>query len=60
MKISKKAQSAIYIGLLCSISYLAVYMARNILGAVTPQMVGKGYSEEFIGKYLPCILFSTP
>ena len=49
MKISQKAQRAIFIGLMCAVSYLAVYIARNILGAVTPQMVESGYSEAYIG-----------
>ena len=49
MKINEKAQNAIMIGSLCSISYFAVYIARNILSAVTPQMVELGYSEEYIG-----------
>lgn len=48
--ISPKAKKAIMIGSLCSVSYLAVYIARNILGAVTPQMVEQGYTEAFIGK----------
>ena len=37
------------IGTLCSISYFAVYIARNVLSAVTPQMVEGGYTEEYIG-----------
>ena len=47
--IGQNAKKAIYIGSLCSVSYLAVYIARNILGAVTPQMIEGGYSESFIG-----------
>ncbi len=50
MKISQNAKKAIMIGSLCTVSYLAVYIARNILGAVTPQMVEQGYAEEFIGR----------
>lgn len=50
MKISQNAKKAIMIGSLCSVSYFAVYIARNILGAVTPQMVEEGYSEAFIGR----------
>lgn len=50
MKISPNAKKAISIGMLCSVSYFAVYIARNILGAVTPQMVEMGYAEEFIGR----------
>ncbi|MBR3716136.1 MAG: MFS transporter [Clostridia bacterium] len=58
-KISEKARLAIYIGSLCSVSYLAVYFARNILGAVSPQMIEVGgFSESYIGKlestYLIC------
>ena len=47
---NKKVMNAIYIGFLCSVSYLAVYFARNILGTVTPQMLDGGYAEEYIGK----------
>ena len=49
MKIGNNVKKAIYLGTLCSVSYLAVYIARNILGAVTPQMVEVGYTESFIG-----------
>ena len=42
--------TAIYIGTLCSVAYLSVYFARNILGAVTPQMIEAGYAEKYIGK----------
>ncbi len=45
----QNAKKAVFLGSLCSVSYLAVYIARNILGAVTPQMTEGGYSEEFIG-----------
>ena len=49
MVISKNAKKAIVIGSLCSVSYLAVYIARNILSAVTPQMVEAGFTEAYIG-----------
>ena len=49
MKLSQKAKNAVMIGSLCSISYFAVYIARNILSAVTPQMVEQGISEAYIG-----------
>ena len=46
----EKVRNAILIGGLCSISYLAVYFARNILGAVTPQMLEEGvFTTEFMG-----------
>lgn len=50
MKLSPSAKNAIRIGILCSVSYFAVYIARNILGAVTPQMVEDGFRESFIGQ----------
>lgn len=42
MKISKDAQNAIRITLLCSLTYLAVYFTKNILSAVSPQMIERG------------------
>ena len=38
IKISPRAKHAILIGGLCSVSYLAVYIARNVLGAVSAEM----------------------
>ncbi len=49
MKLSKNAKNAIYLGSLCSVAYFAVYIARNILSAVTPQMVAGGFTEDYIG-----------
>ena len=50
-KLSQSAMNAIYLGVLCCLSYLAVYYARNILSAVTPGMIEGGvYDEVFIGK----------
>lgn len=40
IKISQRAKHAILIGGLCSVSYLAVYIARNMLGAAAPKMDG--------------------
>ncbi|MBQ8893481.1 MAG: MFS transporter [Clostridia bacterium] len=42
MKISTSAKNAILIGGTCSVSYLAVYVARNILSAISPQMIEDG------------------
>ena len=50
MKISAGAKKAILIGFLCSLSYLAVYIVRNILSAATPQMVDTGIREAYIGE----------
>lgn len=47
---NKKVLHALYLGVLCSVSYLAVYLARNILSTVTPQMIEGGkYTAEYIG-----------
>ena len=46
----EKIRNAIIIGSLCSVSYLIVYLARNILSAVTPQMLEEGVcTTEYIG-----------
>ena len=48
---NEKVKNALFLGALCSISYLAVYIARNILGAVTPQMQEGGiFTKEYIAK----------
>lgn len=50
---------AILIGGLCSLSYLTVYIARNVLGTVTPQMIETGkFTAEGIGS-LSSIFFIT-
>ena len=41
LKLKQNIKNAIIIGTLCSVSYLAVYIARNILSAVSPQMIKK-------------------
>lgn len=53
------AKNAVYIGIMCSFSYLAVYVARNILSAVTPQMTTGGFfTKEEIGT-LSSVYFIT-
>lgn len=43
-------RNTVLIGSLCSVSYLAVYIARNLLSAVTPQMIESGkFTTEYIG-----------
>ena len=57
--ISPAARKAIAIGCMCSLSYLAVYVARNILSAVSPQMIADGsFSTESIGT-LSSVYFIT-
>lgn len=47
---NEKVRNAVMIGTLCSISYLGVYYARNILSVVTPQIIeGGAHTEEYIG-----------
>ena len=41
-----RVRNAVFLGGLCSLAYLAVYLARNILSAVTPQMLEGGYPAE--------------
>lgn len=52
-------RNAFFIGGMCSLSYLAVYLARNILGTVSPQMIESGaFTTEQIGS-LSSIYFVT-
>ncbi|MBQ8341107.1 MAG: MFS transporter [Clostridia bacterium] len=57
MVISKKAKNAFLIGLLCTVAYLAVYMARNVLSAVQSEMVLGDFSQGFIVGTLPSVSF---
>lgn len=50
LTLSPAAKKAVLLGAMCSISYLAVYVVRNILGTVTPQMIESGaFTTEQIG-----------
>ena len=50
IKISKKAKEAILLGGVCTIAYLAVYIARNVLSTVSTGMVSEGiFTKEFVG-----------
>ncbi len=49
MTLSRNAKNAFMLGALCSIAYFSVYIARNILSAVTPAMIELGYEEAYIG-----------
>lgn len=52
-------KNAIMIGIMCSVSYLAVYITRNILGVVSPKLIEEGiFTTEQIGK-LSSIYFIT-
>ena len=55
----KTVRNAVLLGSLCSVSYLAVYIARNLLSAVTPAMKsGGGFTTEQIGD-LSSVFFIT-
>ncbi len=58
-KISPAVRNAILLGTLCSVSYLAVYLARNVLSAVSPQMIELGVlTTEQVGT-LSSVYFIT-
>jgi sugar phosphate permease len=58
-RMSEKAKNAFFIALLCSVSYLSVYFARNILSAVSPAMIDTGlFTTEYIGR-LSSLYFIT-
>ena len=54
----KEIRNAVLIGSICSVSYFVVYLARNILSAVTPQMMDSGYGAEFFSS-LSSVFFVT-
>ena len=52
MKIRKEAKNAIQITLLCFLTYLSVYLAKNTLSAVSPQMLATGIlTKEALGAF---------
>ena len=58
-KITPDAMRAIYLGSVCSFAYLAVYVVRNILSAVSPQMLEFNVlTNEMLGT-LSSIFFTT-
>ena len=59
MKISKNALNAVKITLLCFLTYLSVYLAKNTLSAVAPQMLESGVVTQqmlslFSSTYFTC------
>ncbi len=50
MKLKPAAKQALMIASMCFFSYLSVYVAKNVLGAVSPEMIEKGIlTTENIG-----------
>ena len=47
---TKDARNAFYIGTICVLGYVACYFAKNLLGVVSPYMIGEGfYDIQYIG-----------
>lgn len=48
---TKEAKNAVLIGTMCSVAYMFTYFGRNMLSAVSPQLIEEGvFSTAFIGK----------
>lgn len=59
LQMRNSIKRAVLIGVICSLSYLGVYISRNILGAVTPQLLDSGvFTTESIGT-LSSVYFIT-
>lgn len=59
MKLNKSTKNALYLGTLCSLLYLSVYIARNVLSAVSPQMIaGSVFDENIIGTMSSLFFFA--
>lgn len=50
MEKSRRLNKVLIIAFVCVVSYCTVYVARNVLGAVTPALLSLGYSEEYVGQ----------
>lgn len=57
MRISREAKKAIMIGSMCSLSYLAVYIAKNVLSPSVPGMVSSGAFDTATTTNLASIYF---
>lgn len=56
---SPAVMQAVMIGSMCAVAYLAVYLARNILGTVSPQMEGLGIITKDQSGTLSSLFFIT-
>ncbi len=59
MKRNQSVQNAIFLGVMCAVAYLAVYLARNILGTVAPQMEQLGVIDKTLSGNLSSLFFVT-
>lgn len=59
MSTNATSKNAFFIGAICSFAYLSVYIARNILSAVSPQMISDGiFSANIIGTLSSVFFFA--
>lgn len=59
MSTKTSSKNAFFIGVICSFAYLAVYIARNVLSAVSPQMISVGiFRENIIGTMSSIFFFA--
>lgn len=59
MRLKNQTKNAFYLGTLCSFIYLSVYISRNVLSAVSPQMIsGKFFDENIIGTMSSIFFFA--
>ena len=59
MKSVSAVKKAVFIGVMCAVAYLAVYLARNILGTVSPQMEELGVIDKALSGKLSSVFFVT-
>ena len=59
MKLRDEAKKAIWIGLVCAVAYCTVYISRDILGALTPQLTAGGIFDSAQLGTLSSLFFIT-
>ena len=59
MELKIQTKNALFLGSLCSLIYLTVYISRNVLSAVSPEMLtNKIFDENIIGTMSSIFFFS--
>ncbi len=59
MRLKNQTKNAFYLGTLCSFIYLSVYISRNVLSAVSPQMISRNvFNEDIIGTMSSVFFFA--
>ena len=57
MGLKIKTKNALFLGLLCSLTYLTVYISRNVLSAASPEMLTNNIFDENIIGTMSSIFF---